>query len=47
MPVNKKLMRSLKKEYGEEKGERVYYAMEAEGKVSGKKGHGRRKKRER
>lgn len=33
MPVNKKLMHELKKEYGEEKGEHVYYAMEHEHKV--------------
>ncbi len=31
MPVNEKLMRALKREYGEEKGESVYYAMETKG----------------
>lgn len=28
MPVNKKMMDSMKKQYGAEKGESVYYAME-------------------
>lgn len=28
MPVNRKKMRALKEQYGEEKGERIYYAME-------------------
>jgi len=28
MPVNKKLMKSLKEEYGSDKGEAIYYAME-------------------
>lgn len=28
MPVKLKLMRALKREYGGEKGERVYYALE-------------------
>src|SRR6056300_2078741 len=28
MPVNKDKMKAMKKEYGSEKGERVYYAME-------------------
>ena len=28
MPVNKKLMKSLKKEHGSDKGEAIYYAME-------------------
>lgn len=32
MPVVKSLMDSLVERYGKEKGERVYYAMEAEGK---------------
>lgn len=32
MPVVQKLMDSLKARYGEQQGERVYYAMEAEGK---------------
>lgn len=31
MPVVKSLMDNLVKRYGKEKGERVYYAMEAEG----------------
>lgn len=28
MPVNRKLMKRLRMEYGKEKGERVYFAME-------------------
>jgi hypothetical protein len=32
MPVNQKKMAALKAEYGEEKGERVYYAMEQKAK---------------
>lgn len=31
MPINESLMRKLKKQYGAKKGERIYYAMEAEG----------------
>ncbi len=31
MPVNEKLMRALKRQYGDEKGESVYFAMENEG----------------
>jgi hypothetical protein len=27
MPVNEKMMRDMKKRYGEEAGERVYYAV--------------------
>ena len=33
MPVNEKIMSRLKEEYGEKKGESVYYAMENEGKI--------------
>lgn len=32
MPVNKKKMKALKKEYGAKKGESVYYAMEMKAK---------------
>lgn len=28
MPINKKMMSSLKKEYGKKKGESIYYALE-------------------
>ena len=28
MPIKRKLMKNLKKEYGKKKGESVYYAME-------------------
>lgn len=31
MPIVESLMSSLKKRYGDDEGERVYYAMEAEG----------------
>ena len=37
MPVNKKKMAALKKQYGKEKGERVYYAMEQKEKQKSKK----------
>lgn len=37
MPVNKKMMKTLKKEYGAKKGENVYYALEAKKKKSTKK----------
>lgn len=33
MPVNRKAMANMKKEYGEDKGERVYYASVNAGKV--------------
>jgi len=33
MPVDRKLMKKLKAEYGPRKGERVYYALEAQGKI--------------
>lgn len=29
MPVNKSMMKSMKKQYGKKKGESVYYAVEA------------------
>lgn len=35
MPVNESLMSSLKKQYGPEKGERIYYAMEQKAKKKG------------
>ena len=37
MPVNKKMMNAMKKHYGEEKGEKVYYALENKMKGYGKK----------
>lgn len=37
MPVNEKIMAKLVAEYGPEKGKRVYYAMENEGKIPGMK----------
>lgn len=42
MPLNpdaKKLKKRLEQQYGKEKGERVFYAMENEGKIPGKKKH--------
>ncbi len=29
MPINKSMMKSMKKEYGAKKGEQIYYAVEA------------------
>jgi hypothetical protein len=37
MPVNKKMMKNMKKEYGEKKGESVYYAVEQKMKKKGMK----------
>ena len=37
MPVNKKMMKAMKKEYGDKKGESVYYAMEEKRKKHGMK----------
>lgn len=40
MPLSKagkKIMRNLKEEYGEEKGEDVFYGMENKGKIPGMK----------
>jgi len=34
MPVNRSIMASLKKQYGDKKGEEVYYAMEEKGKIA-------------
>lgn len=34
MPINRKLMANLKREYGSAKGERVYYAMEANNEIA-------------
>lgn len=39
MPVNRKMMASMKKQYGSKKGESVYYAMENKMKVK-KKAYG-------
>ena len=38
MPVNKSLAKSLIEKYGYEKGMKIYYAMENEGKPAFKKG---------
>lgn len=38
MPVNKKMMQKMKKEYGSEKGKKIYYAVEMKQKASKKKG---------
>lgn len=45
MPVNRKKMAALKKQYGTKKGEDVYYAMENKAKHSTKKKSSRAKKR--
>lgn len=37
MPVNLKRMKAMKKQYGPEKGERVYYALEAKEKKAKKR----------
>lgn len=37
MPINKKKMAALKKEYGSKRGEEVYYAMENKSKKKHKK----------
>lgn len=36
MPVNKKMMKDLKKEYGAKKGKSVYYALENKQKAAKK-----------
>ena len=38
MPVNKPMMKEMKKRYGKEKGERVYYAVEMKQKKTKKSG---------
>jgi len=38
MPVNKSMMKKMKKEYGAAKGKSVYYAVEMKQKASKKKG---------
>jgi len=44
MPINQSLMDSLKKEYGNKKGEDIYYAMEAKRKAMKAKIDSKRKK---
>jgi len=39
MPVNRKMMNTIKKEYGPKKGEDVYYAMENKMKKNKPKGY--------
>jgi hypothetical protein len=36
MPINKKMMKDMKERYGEEAGERVYYAVEMKQKKKAK-----------
>jgi hypothetical protein len=38
MPVNRKMMKSMKDQYGDKKGEEVYYAMEMKNKKGYSKG---------
>jgi hypothetical protein len=46
MPVNRKMMKAMKEQYGPEKGERIYYAKEQEmKKKSGYMGGGMAKKK--
>lgn len=43
MPLTKKgkkIMASMKSEYGEKEGERVFYASKNKGKIKGVEGHG-------
>lgn len=44
MPVNRKKMSNLKKEYGEKKGKSIYYALENKEKVKQKKSSTKKKK---
>lgn len=44
MPVNESMMRALKKKYGDEKGEQVYYAMENKRKHEKKRSKSKTKK---
>ena len=37
MPVNKKMMKTMQKEYGKDKGKKVYYAVEAKQKAAKQK----------
>ena len=48
MPLTKKgqtILASMKKQYGDEKGERVFYASINAGKIKGVEGRRRKKKR--
>lgn len=50
MPLNakgKKILAEMKKEYGAEKGERVFYASVNKGKIRGVEGTGRSPRRSR
>ena len=38
MPLNKKMLKSMKEQYGKKKGESVYYAVEAKQKALPKRG---------
>ena len=44
MPVNRKKMAALKKEYGDKKGKEIYYAMENKAKKKSKKKTGKGKR---
>lgn len=39
MPVNRKMMKSMKEQYGKSKGEDIYYAVEQKMKNKKKKGY--------
>ena len=38
MPINKSLLKGLRKKYGKEKGDEIYFAMEQDGTLSFTKG---------
>ena len=44
MPINRKKMSALQKQYGKEKGTRIYYALENKEKTSKKKRKGSKRK---
>lgn len=45
MPVNKAMMKNMKKKYGEKKGEEVYYAVEQKQKGNKMTGISKKKKK--
>lgn len=45
MPINRKKMAALKKKYGSERGERIYYAMEQKEKSKRKRGKHKARRR--
>jgi hypothetical protein len=45
MPINKKKMNALKKQYGAKEGEDIYYKLENKAKAKKKKKHTKKKKK--